>query len=125
MPTEQYGLGGYNTVRGYDERVANGDNAWVTNVELRTPPGSIFKIFGNQEVEDRIQFLAFWDYGWVGFNNAAPGQVATYLMGVGPGLRYNIDRFVSVQFDWGFQLKQTPAGSKANDRAELSATIAY
>ena len=125
MPTEQYGLGGYNTVRGYDERVANGDNAWVTNVELRTPPGSIFKIFGNQDVEDRIQFLAFWDYGWVGFNNAAPGQAATYLMGVGPGLRYNIDRFVSVQFDWGFQLKQTPAGSKANDRAELSATIAY
>jgi hemolysin activation/secretion protein len=125
MPTEQYGLGGYNTVRGYDERVANGDNAWVVNMELRTPPGSIAKIFDNQEIEDRIQFLAFWDYGFVGFSNPSPGQNSTYLMGVGPGLRYNIDRFVSVQFDWGFQLKQTPAGSKANDRAEISATISY
>jgi len=125
MPTEQYGLGGYNTVRGYDERVANGDNAWVVNVEFRTPPGSIAKIFDNQEIEDRIQFLAFWDYGFVGFNNPSPGQYSTYLMGIGPGLRYNIDRYVSVQFDWGFQLKQAPAGSKANDRAEISATISY
>jgi hypothetical protein len=46
-------------------------------------------------------------------------------MGAGPGLRYNIDRFVSVQFDWGWQLMKTPPGSKANNRAEISATIAY
>ena len=125
MPTEQYGLGGYNTVRGYDERVANGDNAWVVNVEFRTPPGSIAKIFDNQEIEDRLQFLGFWDYGFVGFNNPQPGQNSTYLMGVGPGLRYNIDRFLSVQFDWGFQLMRTPPGSKVGNRAELSATAAY
>lgn len=125
MPTEQYGLGGYNTVRGYDERVANGDNAWVVNVEFRTPPGSIAKIFDNQEIEDRIQFLGFFDYGFVGFNNAQPGQSSTYLMGVGPGLRYNIDRFLSVQFDWGFQLMKTPPGSKVGNRAELSVTAAY
>ena len=125
MPTEQYGLGGYNTVRGYDERVANGDNAWVVNVEFRTPPGSIAKIFDNQEIEDRIQFLGFFDYGFVGFNNAQPGQNSTYLMGVGPGLRYNIDRFLSVQFDWGFQLMKTPPGSKVGNRAELSVTAAY
>ena len=125
MPTEQYGLGGYNTVRGYDERVANGDNAWVFNAEFRTPPGSIAKIFDNQEIDDRIQFLGFWDYGFVGFNNAQPGQSNTYLMGAGPGLRYNIDRFVSVQFDWGFQLMKTPPGSKVGNRAELSVTAAY
>jgi hemolysin activation/secretion protein len=125
MPTEQYGLGGYNTVRGYDERVANGDNAWVFNAEFRTPPGSIAKIFGNQEIDDRIQFLGFWDYGFVGFNNAQPGQSSTYLMGAGPGLRYNIDRFISVQFDWGFQLMKTPPGSKVGNRAELSVTAAY
>jgi len=125
MPTEQYGLGGYNTVRGYDERVANGDNAWVINLEFWTPPGSIFKIFGNQEVEDRIQFLAFWDYGFVGYEQPQPGQVNSWLMSVGPGLRYNIDRYVSVQFDWGFQLHQAPPGTKVGNRAELSATIAY
>lgn len=127
MPTEEYGLGGYNTVRGYDERSANGDNAYLFNVELRTPPGSIFKIFGNQEVEDMFQFLGFFDYGFVGNIKPVPGtpQQTIFLMSVGPGLRYNIDRFVSVRFDWGFQLHQAPIGSVTGSRAELSVTVAY
>ena len=125
MPTEQFGLGGYNTVRGYDERVSNGDNAWVTNLEFWTPPGSLFKIFDNQSVEDRLQFLAFWDYGFVGYSQPMTGQYDSWLMSVGPGVRYNIDRYVSVQLDWGFQLHQAPQGTKAGNRAELSATIAY
>ena len=127
MPTEQYGLGGYNTVRGYDERSANGDNAYVFNVELRTPPGSIFKIFGNQEVDDSFQFLGFFDYGFVGNIKPVAGtpEQTVYLMSVGPGLRYNIDRFVSVRFDWGFQLHQAPIGSVTGSRAELSVTAAY
>ena len=128
MPTEQYGLGGYNTVRGYDERSANGENAYVFNAELRTPPGSIFKIFGNQEVDDTFQFLAFFDYGFTG--NIQPPSNTTaqqqfWLMSVGPGLRYNIDRFLSVRFDWGFQLHQAPVGSVTGSRAELSVTAAY
>lgn len=127
MPTEEYGLGGYNTVRGYDERSANGDNAYVINTEFRTPPGSIFKIFGNQEVDDSIQFLAFFDYGFVGNIKPVSGapEQTVFLMSVGPGLRYNIDRFVSVRFDWGFQLHQAPIGSVTGSRAELSVTAAY
>ena len=127
MPTEEYGLGGYNTVRGYDERCANGDNAYVFNVELRTPPGSIFKIFGNQEVEDTIQFLGFFDYGFVGNIKPVAGtpEQTVFLMSFGPGLRYNIDRFFSVRFDWGFQLHQAPIGSVTGSRAELSITAAY
>lgn len=127
MATEQYGIGGYNTVRGYDERSANGDNGYVMSVELRTPPGSIFKIFGNQEVDDSIQFLGFFDYGFVGNIKPEAGtpEQTVYLMSVGPGLRYNIDRFVSVRFDWGFQLHQAPIGSVTGSRAELSATVAY
>ena len=127
MPTEQYGIGGYNTVRGYDERSANGDNSYVFNVELRTPPGSIFKIFGNQEVDDTIQFLGFFDYGYVGNIKPVEGTVeqTVFLMSFGPGLRYNIDRFVSVRFDWGFQLHQAPIGSVTGSRAELSVTAAY
>ena len=127
MPTEKYGIGGYNTVRGYDERSANGDNGYVMTAELRTPPGSIFKIFGNQEIEDSFQFLGFFDYGFVGNIKPQSGtpEQTIYLMSVGPGLRYNIDRFVSVRFDWGFQLHQAPIGSVTGSRAELSVTAAY
>ena len=127
MPTEQYGIGGYNTVRGYDERSANGDQGYLVNVELRTPPGSIFKIFGNQTVDDSLQFIGFFDYGYVEDIQAPAGSLeqTIYLMSIGPGLRYNIDRFVTVRFDWGFQLHQAPIGSVTGSRAELSATIAY
>lgn len=127
MPSEQYGIGGYNTVRGYDERSANGDQGYVINAEFRTPPGSIFKIFGNQSVEDSLQFLAFFDYGYVEDIRPVAGtpEQTVFLMSFGPGLRYNIDRFVSVRFDWGFQLHQAPIGSVTGSRAELSVTAAY
>ena len=127
MPSEQYGIGGYNTVRGYDERSANGDQGYVINAEFRTPPGSIFKIFGDQSVEDSLQFLAFFDYGYVEDIRPVAGtpEQTVFLMSFGPGLRYNIDRFVSVRFDWGFQLHQAPIGSVTGSRAELSVTVAY
>jgi len=127
MPTEQYGIGGYNTVRGYDERSANGDQGYIVNVELRTPPGSIFQIFGDQSVDDSLQFVGFFDYGFVQDIQAPSGALeqTVYLMSIGPGLRYNIDRFVTVRFDWGFQLHQAPIGSVTGSRAELSVTVAY
>ena len=56
---------------------------------------------------------------------AGTPEQTVYLMSVGPGLRYDIDRFVSVRFDWGFQLHQAPIGSVTGSRAELSATVAY
>lgn len=127
MPSEQYGIGGYNTVRGYDERSANGDQGYVINAEFRTPPGSIFKIFGDQSVDDSLQFLAFFDYGYVEDIRPVAGtpEQTVFLMSFGPGLRYNIDRFVAVRFDWGFQLHQAPIGSVTGSRAELSVTVAY
>ena len=127
MPSEQYGIGGYNTVRGYDERSANGDQGYIVNAELRSPPGSIFKVFGNQTVDDSLQFIGFFDYGYVEDIKPPPGatEPTIYLMSCGPGLRYSIDRFVNVRFDWGFQLHEAPLFSTKWGRAELSATIAY
>ena len=127
MPTEQYGIGGYNTVRGYDERSANGDQGYIVNVELRTPPGSIFKMFGDQSVDDSLQFIGFFDYGFTQDIQSPAGTLeqTVYLMSFGPGIRYNIDRFVTVRFDWGFQLHQAPIGSVTGSRAELSVTVAY
>lgn len=37
MPSESFGIGGYDTVRGYDQRAANGDNGYLANVEWRLP----------------------------------------------------------------------------------------
>ncbi len=37
QPSEQLGAGGYDTVRGFDQRVARGDNGFWSTVELTLP----------------------------------------------------------------------------------------
>ena len=37
VATELFTIGGYNTVRGYDENIVSGDQGWLVVNELRTP----------------------------------------------------------------------------------------
>ena len=133
MPSESFGIGGYDTVRGYDQRSSNGDNGYLGNVEIRTPPISIWQLAGAGEALDQLVFLAFLDYGQVlQYSSDTITSVNSHLMSVGSGLRYNIGPYFNVRFDWGFQLQQAPPGTtggvggrSGNSQAVLSATLAY
>jgi hemolysin activation/secretion protein len=132
LPSEQLGLGGYETVRGYDERVANGDNGFLISTEVATPPVSIAHIFGCQKIKDQLQFLAFADYGGTSLHQVTPADVNpnSNLLGVGPGLRYVINPYVSIRFDYGFQLTKADyvnAGFDTNhhSRAHLGIVVSY
>jgi len=106
LPSEQLGLGGYETVRGYDEREVNGDNGFLVSTELATPPVSLAQIFGLQKIKDQLQFLGFVDYGGTSLHHVTPADVNpnNNLLGVGPGMRYVITPYLSLRFDYGFQL---------------------
>lgn len=112
LPSEEYGVGGYNTVRGYKERIVNGDNAFIWNLEIRTPPVSILNLLaGWKKFHDAFQFLAFYDYGLAGVKETAPFQPKTeYLMSLGPGIRYNVIPYLTFRADWGFQLHNLHLG---------------
>ncbi|WP_316359210.1 ShlB/FhaC/HecB family hemolysin secretion/activation protein [Candidatus Neptunichlamydia sp. REUL1] len=112
LPSEEYGIGGYNTVRGYKERIVNGDAAFIWNLEFRTPPVSILNaLAGWKKFHDEIQFLVFYDYGLSGVKQTAPSQdKTTYLMSFGPGVRYNIIPYLTFRADWGFQLHNLHLG---------------
>jgi hemolysin activation/secretion protein len=70
LPSEQFGLGGYDTVRGYEEREVNLDNAVCLNLELRTPKFTIFDKFDRKrKIKDELYFFVFADYAY-GVNNA-------------------------------------------------------
>ena len=104
LPSEQFPIGGYNTVRGYDERIVNADNALVTNFEIRTFPFHLFKKIG-----DELYVIGFVDYG-LGHNHKpvlGVGKKTEYLLGAGPGLRYLINPYLTFRLDWGFQLHKT------------------
>jgi len=127
LPSEELGLGGYQTVRGYDEREANGDEGFLFSNELATPPVSVGQFFGLKEATDQLQFLAFVDYGGTSLHNATPADVNpnTNLLGIGPGVRYNISPYLAVRFDYGFQLIDTGFDTRHNSRGHVGVVLSY
>lgn len=125
LPSEEYGVGGYDTVRGYKERQANGDFAIVANFEFLNSPFSLSKIYRGKCGIDSLQFLVFGDYGAAIVHKAIPGQKKVQqLYSVGPGLRYRIGTNVSVRLDWGYQLNHI-AGSGPHQRVHFQAIGSY
>lgn len=120
LPSEQFGLGGYNTVRGYRELDYLADNAVCANFEFRTPYLHLSK-----EKQDRLFFLVFVDYAW-GKNDQVPsGFPSTQtLLGVGPGVRYTLLPYINIRVDYGFQLKHI-FDDHLFGRCHFSATISY
>lgn len=113
LPSEQTGLGGYDTVRGYEERTYNVDNAFLFNLEIRSPTIAFTKRYG-EYLRNELTFLAFFDYGF-GTNHEGDVIVATgtkptvWLASAGPGVRWNFGRYVSVRYDWGVRINQKEA----------------
>jgi hemolysin activation/secretion protein len=108
-PDEELAIGGYNSVRGYDERVVQGDDGVVVNNELRTPALFPSKAVGVPQVDDGLQFLGFFDYAFERQETSllADGNNPNVtLYSVGGGLRYTIRKNLSVRFDYGFPLTQ-------------------
>ena len=125
-PSEQLGFGGYDTVRGYDEREVNADEGYIFSTELRTPAISIGELCGHPEVHDQLQFLGFWDYGSASNHTLLPGEAyETPLSSVGAGVRYSINTYVSVRFDYGFQLLRTGFDSDQGSRSDLGVVLSY
>jgi hemolysin activation/secretion protein len=132
LPSEQLGLGGYATVRGYDERAVNGDNGFLVSTEVATPPVSLAQIFGLQKIKDQLQFLGFVDYGGTTLHQVTAADVNpnNNLLGVGPGMRYVISPYVSIRFDYGFQLIDTGVAdtgfeSRHHSRGHLGVVVSY
>ena len=122
LPSEEFGLGGLETVRGYEERTINGDNALFLSLEVKTPAmRGIFTPHTSRSgivVEDKWQVVFFSDYGtaltkaanvnYTSSNTAVVEPKRLYIAGAGPGLRYHIADYLYARADLGFKLKKDP-----------------
>jgi hemolysin activation/secretion protein len=125
-PSEQFGFGGYDTVRGYDEREVNTDEGFVFTAEIRSPPLSLGEIFNCPQWNDQLQLLAFWDTAEAYNHDLLPGEVSEIgLSSIGGGVRYTINTYVSVRFDYGFQLVHTGFDNDQGSRSDLGVVISY
>jgi hemolysin activation/secretion protein len=127
LPSEEISLGGYQTIRGYDERVISGDDGWVINNELRTPSFSLLNFVRIHDMADQLQFLGFFDAGaeWVLNQNPSDGPTPNLtLYSIGAGLRYMIGVHLSLRFDYGFPLTQKQLNENSS-RSHVGLLIAF
>lgn len=123
--SEQLGAGGMDSVRGYEERAVNRATGVLVSSEIRSPS---FPLLGNatDTADDQAQVLAFWDYGWVNDKETVPGvRRDVSIQGAGVGARYVLDRYLSIRFDYGWQLRALPGRSERGSRGVVSVTLSY
>lgn len=99
--SEQIGLGGKNSVRGFEEREVNGDEGFILINELRTRSYEVSNMLGIKASVGSVQFLGFFDYGRVSNRFEDSGQS---LSSLGFGLRYQYGANLSANLDVGKQL---------------------
>lgn len=106
LTSEQVGIGGYDTVRGYAERQLSTDNAIILNGEIRTPKFGVIRRFTKNElVQDTMQFLGFLDYGCGWYHiDLPPAPPFEFLFSGGFGVRYFFGQFLTVRADYGFKI---------------------
>ena len=101
LATEQFSVGGANTVRGYRENQLVRDRGVVASVEGRVP------VISNKAGVGIIQLAPFYDFGGAWF---AEGRTPdpTKLSSAGIGLLINPNRHLSAQLYWGYRFTHVP-----------------
>lgn len=125
LGSERMSLGGAETIRGYEESEANGDRGWLLRNEVRTPYFSSLAKWVPVIERDRTQLLTFVDLGRVRRNGQRPRTYRLYSAGC--GVRYNVRDRLTVDLDYGWQLRpsRVPGNDRFERRAHLTLVAAF
>jgi len=130
LPSEQIGAGGADSVRGYDERVANGSEGILFSEEIRSPGFSLAKLVADSDSawNDLTQLGVFWDYGSI-FDNVtlagAPNSIELESTGMGLHVLAGPDANFRLDLDYGWQLRTLPGLTHRSQFGHLAITLAY
>jgi hemolysin activation/secretion protein len=123
LGSEQVGVGGIDSVRGYLEREGNGDDAVILSNEIHTPSLSFLKIAGRK---DQLYFLGFLDYGIAWMRDAQPGQFAQEnFLGAGPGVSYHLGPWLSIDYAYGWRIARGDPTVQATGRNHLRVLASF
>lgn len=133
IPAEQYFAGGLDTVRGYVQNEALGDNALAWRAELYTPelPSIPLDRFWQRrrssDLKATFKFVAFYDYAKLWTQQAPAGQADHLLLkGAGGGFRMKIEPInLNLQFDQGVALHDGTATKKGDTFAHFLVSIGF
>jgi hemolysin activation/secretion protein len=126
LPNEQMTMTGYNGVRGFEERILNLDNAMLLNFTVEAPHFSPAYWLGWCKHYDDLSFLAFFDTGFGGnYHNHFHRPNFQSLGSIGPSVRYELSRYATAHFDYGFQLWHSGFKSPSDSRYNFGLIFSY
>jgi hemolysin activation/secretion protein len=93
---EQFGVGGWNSVRGFLEREVAGDRGTYATMELYTPNiGTRFSKYVSN-----LRLLAFYDVGVTIRNHPVPGDnIRQSISSAGMGVRFGVQKSLAMRVD--------------------------
>lgn len=116
VSNEQYSAGGAESVRGYYESQALGDDGVTVKLELRSPPYAE-KL---SHVRD-LRVLAFIDAASLRIRHPLAGQVDSHdLYGAGIGVRLEGSQGLDASLDWAWPLSDAVGVEKGDSRAHFN-----
>lgn len=126
LPSEEFSLGGYATVRGYEENDVISDNGVLIKNELRFPPLALPKL---KDTCHELQVLAFCDLGWgYDVDQNILSRDTAFLGSAGPGVRYHFSNYASMRFDYGMQFNtivRSVDNKRYHSHAHFGATVCF
>jgi hemolysin activation/secretion protein len=126
LGSEQMSGGGSSSVRGYEEGEAYGDHGVLLSHELTLPAFTVAKHLGAKSPPDSLQLFAFQDYARLRSSHPLFGETPVELHSVGAGLRYQAGSHLSLNFTYGWQLRDSGLSrSGENSRGHLSAQLSF
>lgn len=106
LASETLGAGGYDSVRGFEQRVIRGDSGVVGTAELRTPTFYPSTLAGYNNVEDGAFGLLFYDAAALSQKDPLPFEQDLRAGSVGVGFRYQRENWFTLRVDYGVQVTE-------------------
>lgn len=125
LASEELGGGGYDSIRGWEERIARGDRGIVATAELRTPVFYPSTFGGFNNAQDGAYGLIFYDYGAFSDEVPIPGTQDLEMGSVGIGLRYQRENWFSLRIDYGFQVSEQGFDDGHTGRLHVGASATF
>jgi hemolysin activation/secretion protein len=122
IPLEQLLIGGLDTVRGYLEAEAVGDDGAYGTIELRTPP--MLRAYQGPALE--LIGLAFVDAGTVTTRQPLPGQQEhVTLASAGVGLRFRAEKHFTAAMELGVPMRDALQSRAGNPFAHMRMVVDF
>ncbi len=125
--SETLDAGGEGSVRGYNPETALGSEGELFSEELRTPacdPTGFLNLPGY--LRSSLDFGVFFDYADVyQVQNIAGSSGRADLASVGAAVYYNLGRNLSVDMDYGQQLRKAPGSTRRGGEFDVAITLSF